>query len=240
MAPATAPARFRDVSVEEDHILRFITNPIKVSATREAKVKALARLSKENEPALRAVARAIDRRLGTRTQVDRKHPDRISDKAVRPDIRRKKPWHDVEHVRDALRLRTSLHRLDSVCDAVAVLLEKKLGIVKTDLDKMLRPGLWGWRFAGFDLRMPDRQLVEYYLAVEEVMAENDRTCHALFESWRNRPHAERVVRWREYQRDIETSRDAYDAAWRQALRRLRLTLESAAAEWQQVRGEFGR
>jgi hypothetical protein len=233
-------SRFRGVSVEEDHVLRFITNPIEPSDSREAKVEALSRLSKENEPKLRAVARAIDRRLGTRTQVDRKHPDRIKDKPARPDIRQKKPWHDVEHIRDALRFRTPLQRLDAVCDAFAVLLEKKLGIVKTDLDKMLHPGLWGWRFAGFDLRMPDRQLVEYYLALEEVMAENDRTCHALFEDWRNRPHAERVVKWREYQRDIETSKNAYDSAWRKALRRLHLTPDSAAEAWRQVRGELGR
>ena len=92
-------------------------------------------------------------------------------------------------------------------------------VVKVDLEKMTTPDVWGWRFAGVDLRMRDGQLVEWYATFDELItALEDGGCHRVYEEWRNRPASERLGP--EYQDAIEESWRTYDRAWRRALRRL--------------------
>lgn len=236
------PGRFSAVLVEEDSVsLDQITNPIDPQKSQDLKVAALRQLAKGDEPSLVALAKQLDKALcGMHTQVHCKDAGRIKEKANRPEILKSRPWHNVEHIRDALRFRTTLAFLPAVCDAFALFVDSGYGVVKIDLKKMLVPGLWGWRFAAFDMRMPGRLLVEYYVAIEEVMDVNDSVCHKLFEYWRNRSKDQCLREWREYQRDIEESSRVYQDAWDRSLKRLGINDADARSAWDRVRVEFGR
>lgn len=45
-----------------------------------------------------------------------------------------------------------------------------------DVEKLLKPKLWGWRFVAFDLRFPNGQLVEYYLPPLELDLKPIKVC----------------------------------------------------------------
>jgi hypothetical protein len=81
---------------------------------------------------------------------------------------------------------------------------------------MFEPNPWGWRAVMFDLRMPDGQLVEYYLTVTEIMDANDNVHHTLYEKWRNAASADVSG---EFGRDLDTSNAAFDEALDQYLNR---------------------
>jgi hypothetical protein len=51
-----------------------------------------------------------------------------------------------------------------------------IGFVKTDVEKLLKPKRWGWRFVAFDLRFPNGQLVEYYLPPLELDEKPIKVC----------------------------------------------------------------
>jgi len=63
-----------------------------------------------------------------------------------------------------------------------------------DLDKMFDPKDWGWRFVAFDLRMPNGQLVEFYMPFQELEQAKKDGNHALFDKWRDTTKAEKWER----------------------------------------------
>ncbi|MBX3152173.1 hypothetical protein KF728_18590 [Candidatus Obscuribacterales bacterium] len=198
---------------------REIVNPIDTLLSIDEKVDALQRLSKENEPVVEAFMVSIDAELGTQSNANFKKPERIKEKAQRPEIVRKKPWFDVEHIRDGYRFKTVLMDLSVLPKIAQAIKASGFEVVKLDTAKLLKPGMWGWRIVAFDLRMPNGQLVEYYLPVAELERVKD-SCHDLFAKWRNEDlenlnPADRS----EFMLDLETSDDKYQEAWNTYLER---------------------
>jgi hypothetical protein len=197
-----------------------IVNPIDPQVNTQEKIQHLAALSKDNEPKVLAFLKQIDAKYGTTSKTSHKEADKIAEKARRPAITEVKPWHDVEHIRDSFRFKTVLKDLEDLPRIAEDLKEAGFEVIKTDTDKVLRPGFWGWRIAAFDLRMPNGQLVEYYLPVQEMEAAKKNGNHELFEKWRNEDvQALTPKQEAEYLDDTDTSKEKYDTAWRQYLDR---------------------
>ncbi len=213
-----------------------IYNPIDRNAPPAEKAAQLKRLSDGNKPLIDWALKEIDAALGTESKSSYKTPEGILRKATRPSIKAQKPWFDVEHIRDSLRFKTVINSIEDIPRAVELLLQKLPGaeVVKVDTAKMLNPKEWGWRFAAFDLRMPNGQLVEYYLPLKEQEAAKKSGNHALFEKWRGATKEELKARWPEYDKDVRASYDRYQTAWDISLRRARLDESSARALWTQI------
>ncbi len=192
-----------------------VVNPIDSGASPEEKVRQLQKLTEVNQLLVDEFLRKLDAAFGTRSNSNVKTPTSILGKASRPSIRKKKPWHDVEHIRDSFRFKTvlkDLRDLPAILDAV----ETQLGaaIIKRDTAKFLKPGDWGWRIVAFDLQMPNGQLVEYYLPVEEMERAKNEGNHELFEKWRNRDWSQLDTQtFDALQDDLEASKGAYEAAF---------------------------
>lgn len=215
----------------------LIVSPIDRSLPPEEKVARLIELSRENEPLVRDFIAAIDERFGTQSKGSHKAPENILAKSQRPSILAKKPWFSVEHVRDGYRFKTVLESVTDLPAIVDLVREQGWSIVKADVDKMLSPMEWGWRIASFDLRMPNGQLVEYYLPVREMEAAKKAGNHELFEKWRSRDQSTFTpADWEAFQRALALSNERYEKAWKDYLTRtgldesaLRASLEKAAA-----------
>lgn len=216
----------------------LIVSAIDCTASSDEKLNQLEALTLANRPLVDAFLKRVDARFGTTSNSNIKLPERIAAKAARPSIRAKKPWHDIEHVRDSFRFKTVLKDLRDL-PAILAMLEAELGatIIKRDTAKFLEPLAWGWRIVVFDLRMANGQLVEYYLPVEEMeRAKNDGN-HELFEKWRNLdPRTLDTETRKEFHADQRQSQLAYEAAFKSFLGRsgatesaLRAILIQAAA-----------
>lgn len=212
-----------------------IVNPIDSALPAHEKIKALQALSKENEPVIQKLLRDIDSKYGTESKTSHKEPQAIADKANRQSIKDVKPWHDVEHIRDSFRFKTVLKDLEDLPKIAEQLKEANIEVIKTDTEKVLEPGPWGWRIAVFDLQMPNGQLVEYYLPVEEMEQAKKDGNHDLFEKWRN-VDTEQLSdsQQQQYENALEQSNDKYDTAWqtyidrtKQKPERIREVLEKA-------------
>lgn len=203
---------------------RDITNPIDRAAPLEIKVQQLQKLSLENEERVGDFLESIDKQFGTESKYNFKQPDRIAEKAQRPEILRKKPWFDVEHIRDGFRFKTVLSNLTVLPRIAEQLKASGFEIIKIDTDKLLNPGLWGWRIVVFDLKMPNGQLVEYYLPVSELESAKNAGNHEIFENWRNKDLSkltdEETV---EFMRDQDSSDNTYETAWKEYLARTNQT-----------------
>lgn len=196
-----------------------IVNPIPRDASPAEKLDAIHALTDENKPVVDDFLRRLDAELGTESKSSVKLDDAILSKASRPSIRAEKPWHDIEHLRDTFRFKTtlnSLHDLPAIADAI-----RKQGwqVVKIDTAKLLHPKEWGFRFVALDLRMPNGQLVEYYMPLREIEDVKDAN-HLLFEKWRNRDESELTDAEKvERAADVKQSSESYGAAFRRALAR---------------------
>lgn len=214
----------------------LIVNPIDRGASQDDKVAALVALSKANAPLVHSMVSEINRRLGSEVakfgENGFKKPHKIKGKANRPEILKKKPWFNVEHVRDSLRFKAKLNSFDDITTIFDVLLGSGVTIVKADTDKMFTPKEWGWRFVAFDLRMPNGHLVEFYAPLRELDSKEVKgPNHDLFEKWRERD-MDAVFKdkalFEEYRADVATSWDRYNAAFTSALQRLGFADENAA------------
>jgi hypothetical protein len=218
-----------------------IRNPIESADEPDEKLKRLQRLTDENRPLVDAFLKALDAEFGTASVSNVKQPDRIRAKAERPSIRAKKPWHDIEYVRDSFRFKTVLKDLRDL-PAIVHALETRLGatIIKRDTGKFLIPGIWGWRIVAFDLRMPNGQLVEYYLPVEEIERAKNEGNHELFERWRNRDESKLTKDdLLEYSADVTESRAVYEAAFASFLDRTGSTENEVRAVLRSVSASTG-
>ncbi len=121
-----------------------IVNPINRSAAAEEKLAQLEALSIENEPLVEKFLKDIDTNFGTTSEIDFKKPQEILDKANRAEIKQKKPWFEIEHVRDSFRFRTPVDNLNELPKIVEALKDSEFEVVKLDLDKLLTPKGRGW------------------------------------------------------------------------------------------------
>lgn len=172
-------------AAQPDVALEDIKNPIPLDATPARKVAALQELTATNRPLIDDFLVSLDAKFGTESKSSEKLPERILEKSTRPSVLATKPWHNVEHIRDSLRFKT---QLDDIKDLPAIINEIRSGlgaeIIKADVAKFITPKEWGFRIVAFDLRMPNGQIVEYYLPLREIEAVKDVN-HKLFEKWRN-------------------------------------------------------
>jgi len=209
-------------------------NPIDLSASPEEKAAQLKELSLENEPIVADIMSQIQKDLGIETGDSHKKPETIMSKAERPSILADKPWHDVEHIRDSYRFKAITNKLEDYTQIAKILVGKGIKIIKLDTSKMLAPKEWGWRFAAFDLQMPNGQLVEFYAPLQELEAAKKGGNHKLFDKWRDSTKEQRRENRAEFEKDLETSHNQYQAGWDQAIGRLGLDSSAAAASWKSI------
>lgn len=192
-----------------------IVNQIDLSATEEEKVRQLNALTEENKPQVEKFLSFIDARYGTKSKTSKKEDHKIIEKAHRPRIKDAKDWFQVEHIRDSFRFKTVLENIEDLPKIAKDLKESGLcEVVKTDTAKVLRPDIFGWRIAVFDLKMKNGQLVEYYLPVQELEQAKRSGNHATFEKWRDVDHKTMTSNQRlEYRQDTRTSFAKYDRAF---------------------------
>jgi hypothetical protein len=124
--------------------------------------------------------------------------------------------------------------IDDIRDVPAIfdeLLASGIQLVKVDTGKLFSPKEWGWRIIAFDLRMPNGQLVEWYLPIRELEAQKKAEGHLLFEEWRNKSADEIDLEMDAYMATIQRSFEGYDKAFQSALDRIGISREEAAASW---------
>ena len=102
-------------------------------------------------------------------------------KASRPSILANKPWHDASHIRDSYRFKTVIDDFRDVPAIFDELLKEGISLVKIDTNKLFEPKEWGWRIIAFDIRMPNGQLVEWYLPLRELEVEKKARGHLIFD-----------------------------------------------------------
>jgi hypothetical protein len=195
-----------------------IVNPIDAALPPDQKADQLCALSAKNRPIVDAFIENITSKYRTMSTSNCKLKKSILSKASRPEIRKRKPWFDVEHVRDGLRFRTALDDIHDLPNIIQDLKDSGMSVVKADTAKMLKPNVWGWTAVMYDLRLPDGQLVEYYLTVQEVMDANDKVHHPLYEDWRNRRSLTEEEN-AQYNQALDKSNEAFEQAWSQYFRR---------------------
>lgn len=192
-----------------------VFNPIDRSAPPAAKLAQLKALTAENVPRVQRIVDDLNAQLpGSFSKLNVKRDDRILEKAARPSIRETKPWFDVEHIRDALRFKTVVDRIEQLPAVVDVLRAHNVEVVKIDTRKLLRPDKWGWRIVALDLRMPNGQLVEHYMPLRELEEAKNAGGHQLFEKWRNRDFKKlSAAEQAAFLADLARSRALYQRAW---------------------------
>jgi hypothetical protein len=131
-----AKGRFGDLPIEEDQLLRYVVNPIDPTLTRSEKVDRLVALSDGNEPRLTPLVERLSEVVGVPSELGKKTAASIAAKATRPSLKAKRPWFDVEHIRDALRFRSRLLAREDFVAVIAALVEAAMPVVKVDLEKM--------------------------------------------------------------------------------------------------------
>lgn len=204
-----------------------IKNPLTSTLPQDQKAELLCTMATQNKPIIDKFIKKIDEKYGTISTSNLKKKHRILAKANRPEIKREKPWFDVEHIRDSLRFRTALNNLEDLPKIISDLQAEGITIIKAESRKMLFPKAWGWRAAIYDLQLPNGQLVEYYLSPSEMIQAKDRIHHPLYELWRERDTTTLTEQsLLLYQQAIETSKAAFRAAWETYLKRTRQTNET--------------
>lgn len=194
-----------------------IVNPIDPSLSPDAKVDALNELSRLNRPIVERILKRLEQEINLEGKWSFKDPDRIQAKSSRPSIRAEYPWHDTEHIRDGLRFKVTLQHYNTIPRIAKSLADEGINVIKFDTKKMFHPKPWGWRFVGFDMQMPNGQLVEFYAPLARM---DDKAVkepnHVLFERWRNVRQEEINANedtLRRYMEDVKTSYNSYYQAF---------------------------
>ncbi len=218
--------------IEEDRVaLEEIRMPIDDDLPPDqlrAQVKAL---TDENVPIVKDLIARIDAKFGTKSGDNIKDLSKVTQKANRPSILAKKPWHKVSHIRDSYRFKTVIDDIRDVPAIFDELLASGISLVKVDTGKLFEPKEWGWRIIAFDLRMPNGQLVEWYLPIKELEAQKKAEGHLLFEEWRNKTPEEILEQNDAYMETIRRSWKGYDDAFQSSLDRMGISREDAATSW---------
>lgn len=220
------------VAAEEEVVdPRDIVMPINPNAPVneiKAKIKAM---TDENVPIIRRLLSEIDAEFGTKSNDSVKDPDKVIQKATRPSILYRKPWHTVAHIRDTYRFQTQIDDFRQAPAIFQKLLDAGITIVKIDTNKLFNPTEWGWRIIAFDLRMPNGQLVEYQLPLKEMLRQKKDVGHDIYEEWRGKTQAELLAQHDEYMDAIRRSFEGYSDAFFGAMERLGMSPQEAEAAW---------
>jgi len=164
--PSRIPATEEDIRPQQD-----IRMPINRNLPNDQVRAQIQQLTDQNRPLVKRLIKRIDDRFGTKSGDSAKDLSKVTQKARRPSILAEKPWHDVSHIRDSYRFKTVVDDFRDVPAIFDELLADGIGLVKIDTNKLFQPKEWGWRITAFDLRMPNGQLVEWYLPLKELEAE---------------------------------------------------------------------
>lgn len=216
------------------------TNPIDPNASQEEKARQLIALTEANKPIVEAITKRLRDEFGlTHTELgpnNEKEFRKIIEKANRAEVKAKKPWHDVEHIRDAFRFRAGIKKFEDIVSIVKVLLDAGVTIQKFDTAKMFDPGVWGWRPVAIDLIMPNGQMVEFYTSFSGLIDAQYHTDenhpvnnHDLYEKWRTKTADEIKADYATWNKDREDSWNYYQRPWEAALESLGFKDEKAAA-----------
>jgi hypothetical protein len=198
----------------------LIVSPLDPKSSQRAKARQLRKLGEENEKIITPILKEIDEIFGTESGISHKTLAKMVSKANRPSVKARKTWHDVEHVRDGFRFKTVLEDFSRLPEIIEHLAGNGIEIIKADTDKMLTPGSWGWRIASFDMRMPNGQIVEWYLPVQELEEAKKGLGHDLFEKWRDFDTEKLTPEQMDaFDVDVDASNDLYNDAWNTFLRR---------------------
>jgi hypothetical protein len=231
-APSEQLLRSRVPVTEEDAVpLQDIRMPVNPNLPNDQVRDQIQRLTNQNRPLVRRLISRIDQRFGTRSGDNVKDLSKVTQKAKRPSILATKPWHDVSHIRDSYRFKTVIDDFRDVPAIFDELLGQGIQLVKIDTAKLFRPKEWGWRIISFDMRMPNGQLVEWYLPLKELEAEKKARGHLIFEEWRNKTEQELHAQREEYFDAMDRSYRGYDEAFQAALDRVGLSRQEAEASW---------
>jgi hypothetical protein len=231
-AVARLQADFRDQNLAlyqgpiasiEDVDPRLVVSPVDPNASQEERAKQLHQLGQENAEFVKPILQAIDQKFKSKslpfTENNFKKIENIILKANRPSVRAQKPWHHVQHIRDAFRFKTVVNDYTDVDQMVQMFLDAGVSIVKAD-NMVIDPKSWGFRILAMDLLMPNGQIVEWYLPLKEVEAYKNSGGHELFEKWRNKKLDQLSKdEEQEYLTDVMTSYEEYSAAFDAALER---------------------
>jgi hypothetical protein len=218
--------------IEEDRVpLEEIRMPVDDTLPLDQIRAQVRALTQENIPIVRDLMQRIDERFGTRSGDSVKDLSKVTQKANRPSIIAKKPWHRVSHIRDSYRFKTVIDDIRDVPAIFDELLASGIQLVKVDTGKLFSPKEWGWRIIAFDLRMPNGQLVEWYLPIRELEAQKKAEGHLLFEEWRNKSAEDINVEMDAYMATIQRSFEGYDKAFQASLDRMGISREEASASW---------
>ena len=227
-----APEVQRISPIEEDRLppedIRMPVDDTLPPDQIRAQVRAL---TAENVPIVKDLMVRVDEKFGTESTDNIKDLAKVTQKANRPSILAKKPWHKVSHIRDSYRFKTVIDDIRDVPAIFDELLATGISLVKVDTGKLFEPKEWGWRIIAFDLRMPNGQLVEWYLPIKELEAQKKAEGHLLFEEWRNKSPEEVEAEHDVYMATIRKSFKGYDDAFQASLDRMGISREDAAASW---------
>jgi hypothetical protein len=108
----------------------------------------------------------VDSKDKIRLKCNRKTRESILAKAHRPSIIQAYPDFGVEHIRDSFRFKAVVFDVRTAFLFLFILSSQVCcwEVVKLDVDKLLAPKEWGWRFLGCDLRIKSTgQIVECYV-----------------------------------------------------------------------------
>ena len=216
---------------EEMRPEREIMMPIDPNLPRDQVRRQIQNLTRENVSLVKGLIKRIDATFGTKSGDNIKDLSKVTQKAQRPSILAAKPWHTVAHIRDTYRFKTVISDFRDVPNIFNELLKEGVGLVKIDTNKLFEPKEWGWRIIAFDLRMPNGQLVEWYLPLNELEVEKKARGHLIFEEWRNKTQEEMNAQQVEFMKAIDTSWTNYDNAFQSALNRMGIDRQEAEASW---------
>ncbi len=221
-----------DAVVEEDSVApENIRMPINTNAPNDQIRAEIESLTKENVPLVKGLIKRIDGKFDTKSGDNIKDLSKVTQKANRPSILANKPWHNASHIRDSYRFKTVIDDFRDVPAIFNELLNEGISLVKIDTNKLFEPKEWGWRIIAFDMRMPNGQLVEWYLPLKELEIEKKERGHLIFEEWRNKTQQELQDQQTEYFASIAKSYRNYDAAFQAALDRTGISRQEAESSW---------
>ena len=219
---------------EEVRDPKDIMMPIDPNAPEDQVRGQIRKLTNENRDLVQGLIKEIDKTFGTKSGDNVKDLAKVTQKAKRPSILYKKPWHTVAHIRDSYRFKTVINDFRDVPSIFQRLLDTGTQLVKIDTNKLLEPQQWGWRIIAFDLRMPNGQLVEWYLPLKELERQKKDEGHHIFEEWRNKTQAQILAENDAYMAAIRRSFEGYDDAFQQALDRMGITRQEAEDSWRRA------
>ena len=195
--------------------------------SQNAKYDVALAMAEENKALMDPILERISNRMGISMTSDIKSRESSIGKANRPNIIRDKnrPWWNVEYLKDIFRFNAELENYEHM-PAVLEMLSQEMQaaggmvIIKMDTEKVLAPGLFGWRPIAVDIQMPNGQVAEFYAAPKELIRDLRGSGHNLFERWRFRDVDELNRREaRRWKKDEAASTALYTAAFNEYLAR---------------------